>query len=175
MKRKILVKLKDYKRFVNINGSNKLDQHNEIYINGQLPKFLNVSEKIFEGRDTKYDIIRDTSDDVLIKFKSTSNIEYRLDLFREPNTQIWHIGFSLFESTVDSEYHNKTDKNESIDVFSRIIWILNDLNKGVAYCIGATGDPSKDRIYEYMMRFVSDWEKRDTTQYNLGWGIYFTI
>ncbi len=175
MKNKILVRLQDYKRYTESIGSNKLDQKNEIYTNNQFPKFLNINEEIFEGRETNYSIIDDSDDKVLIKFESSSQLEYRLDLFKEPNKEIWHIGFSLFDSNLDSEYHIETNKNESIDVLSRVIWILKDINKNVEYCIGATGNPSKDNVYKYMMRFVSNWDKRNTDQYELGWAIYFKI
>jgi hypothetical protein len=173
--RKILVKIEDYIKYLEINSNNKLDKSNKIYANCGFPKFLNINEKVFEGRETEYDIIEDTNDKVLIKFKSASETEYRLDLFREPNTQIFHIGFSIFNTELNNEYHTKTNRFEAIDVISRLVWILKDINKNVEYCIGATGDESKDSVYEYIMRFVSNWEKRTTDQYDLGWAIYFSI
>lgn len=33
----------------------------------------------------------------------------------------------------------------------------------------------KDNIYQYLMKYVSGWEKRKTDQYDLGWAIYFKI
>jgi hypothetical protein len=180
MKRKILVRIDDYKKYVEENGTNIIDSNNEIYTNNSFPpKFIkerfNINEEIFEGKETRYDIIKDGEYEFLASFESISNIKYRLDLFREPITNIWHIGFSLFDSSLDNSYHNRTDKNESIDIFSRLIWILKDLDRNVEYCIGSTGDDSKDRVYEYMMRFVSNWDKRKTDQYELGWGIYFHL
>jgi len=172
---KILVKIEDYFRYVSKFETEKLDNRNSIYTNGGFPKFLSINEEIFEGRPSEYKIINNDSDHILIKFLSKSNTEYRFDLFKEPNTNIWHLGFSLFRTEM-KEYHEKTDKREAIDVFSRIIWILKDLNLKVdEYCIGATGDKSKDATYIYMMRFVSNWEKRNTNQYQLGWAIYFKI
>lgn len=175
MKNKILVKLKDYKKYTEIKGTNKLDLNNEIYSKSQFPIFLNINEEIFEGRETNYLILEETNDNILIKFESSTQIKYRLDLFKEPNMEIWHIGFSLFNSNLNSNYHVETNNNEAIDVLSRIVWILKDLNKNTEYCIGATGNPSKDNIYKYIMRFVSNWEKRETEQYELGWAIYFKI
>lgn len=49
------------------------------------------------------------------------------------------------------------------------------MRKILVYCIGATGNPSKDNVYKYMMRFVSNWDKRNTDQYELGCAIYFKI
>ena len=56
--------------------------------------------------------------------------------------------------------------------------ILKDINNKLnvdEYCIGATDNESKNHIYEYMMRFISGWEKRETDQYDLGWAIYFKL
>ena len=95
----------------------------------------------------------------------------------EPETQIWHIGFSEWNKELNNpnDYENLTNKNEAIDVFSRLIWILKDLNMNVEYCIGSSADSRENNIYEYMMRFVSNWEKRNTEQYTLGWAIYFNL
>jgi hypothetical protein len=66
--------------------------------------------------------------------------------------------------------------NESIEVFSRLSWILKHIDLDVdEYCIGATGDKKKDSIYEYMMRFVNSWTKRECENYKLGWALYFNI
>ena len=46
MKKKILVKIQDYKKYIEKYGSNKLDPNNEIYTNSQFPKFLNIKEEI---------------------------------------------------------------------------------------------------------------------------------
>lgn len=176
MKTKILVKIPDYKKYINTYGSNKLDSKNEIYCNTQFPKFLNINEEIFEGRITNYNIIKETDDHILISFSSELKSEYRIDLFREPDTNIWHIAFSLLNIDIkDVKYHDRTNKKESIDVISRVVWILKDINKNVEYCIGASPDPTKNRIYEYIMRFITDWEKRKSDQYDLGWAIYFKL
>lgn len=173
---KIKVRLEDYKRYISKFKTNKLDNKNQIYTDGGFPKFLGINEEIFEGTPTKYDIVNFDSDKILIKFSTKSQTECRLDLFKEPGTNIWHIGFSLYKNELESGYHNRTNKNEAIEVFSKLIWILQDLKLDVdEYCIGATGDSSKDATYKYMMRFVSEWEKRDTNQYNLGWALYFKI
>jgi hypothetical protein len=137
---------------------------------------MNISEEIFEGRECDYDIIEKNDDRVLIKFKSKSLIEYRFDILREPNTRIWHLAFSLSSSDMSDGYHDRTNKYESIDIISRMVWILNDLELNVdEYCIGITGDKSKDNIYTYMMRSAKEWDKRETNQYPLGWAIYFKI
>lgn len=33
----------------------------------------------------------------------------------------------------------------------------------------------KNKIYQYMLRFIENWEKKETEQYDLGWGIYFDL
>ena len=180
--KRILVKVEDYKDYIEKFGTNKIDSKNEIYTFGSFPpKFYReknkINEEIFEGTPCNYKIIEKHEDKILIKFESKSDNEYRIDLLKEPNVDIWHIGFSEIENQLDDidKYETLTDKKEPIDVFSRLVWILKDLNMNVEYCIGSTGDPKKDRVYEYMMRFVSKWEKRNTDNYNLGWAIYFKI
>lgn len=183
MKRKqILVRMSDYIKYVNENSTNKLDDYNTLYTIGSFPPLffrngLEINEEIFNGTPNKYDIIKSDNDHILIKFISKLNDTYRIDLIKEPINNIYHIGFSKYENEINDieNYEKKTNDENSIDVFSRIIWILKDLDMKVEYCIGATGDDKKDSIYEYMMRFVSDWEKRSTNYYNLGWGIYFKI
>jgi len=182
MRKKILVRVEDYKRFIEKNGSNKLDDRNEIYTFGSFPpKFYRdqngINEEILEGIPCSYIILESGDDKILIGFESKSSSEYRMDLLKEPGTNIWHIGFSEIDNQIyDIEkYQSLTEKGEAIDVISRLVFILRDINMNVEYCIGATGDDKKDRIYEYIMRFVSNWEKRDTDEYPLGWAIYFKI
>lgn len=182
MKKRILVKIDDYKNYLTKYNTNELDKNNVIYTFSSFPpkfyrKLYNINEEIFDGTICDYEIINKNSNIINIIFISKLNNEYRLDLFKEPNVNIWHIGFSEFNSEIcDIEkYHKLTNNNESIDVFSRLIWILQDINLNVKYCIGASGDPKKDRVYEYMMRFVSNWEKKETDQYPLGWAIYFHL
>lgn len=182
MKRQILVKLEDYKNYIDKYNSSKLDSQNEIYTVGSFPpKFYrdqnNINEEIFNGVECNYNILERSDDKIFINFSSKNNNNYRLDILKEPNIDIFHIGFSEIDKSLDDieEYQTITKKNESIDVLSRLVWILKDLNMNVEYCIGASNNDKKDRIYEYMMRFVSNWEKRNTDQYPLGWAIYFKI
>lgn len=131
-------------------------------------------EEIFQGIETEYKIV----DDVIL-FKTNSNTEYRFDLLKEPSTNIYHLAFSLSENDLSDqdEYEKQTDKKESLELLNRLIWILKDFsaNKDIEYCIGATGNLKKDRIYEYILKYVSSWEKRDSDQYELGWALYFKI
>ncbi len=181
IKRKIAVRINDYIRYVNENGNNKLDPNTEIYGIGSFPpKFIRdtiINEEIFNGTICNYSTIINNSDYILIEFSSKLGNKYRIDLYKELNTNIWHIGFSEFHNSTSDpiKYEEETDNKESVDIFSRIIWILKDLNMGVEYCIGSTGNDKKNNIYEYMMRFVSNWEKRETEEYPLGWGIFFKI
>lgn len=181
MKKRIAVRIEDYKIYIEKNGTNKLDHKNEIYGVGSFPpKFYRdkyINEEIFEGVPCNYEVLEKNNEKILIKFTTNTNTEYRLDIVKELNNNIWHIAFSEFKNSISDidNYELLTDKKEAIEVFSKLVWILKDLNMNVEYCIGATGNQSKDRIYEYMMRFVSNWEKRDTDEYSLGWAIYFKI
>jgi len=175
----ILVKYEHYLLYLKENNnSDYLDRENKYRIWTKsksliLNKFK-INEEIFEGTPTEYNIVQ--SDNVfIITFKTKSNTEYRFDLLEEPNTKIYHLAFSLKDSD-EENYEKATDLNESIEVFSKLIWILKDIKINVdEFCIGATGNPKKDKIYEYMMRFVKDWKKRKNNHYPLGWAIYFKI
>ena len=175
----VLVKFEHYIKYVNENNSYYLDRKNkyriwtkskEFVLNGFNP----INEEIFNGTETKYNVNKNEHN-YCLTFKTKSETEYRFDIRKEPNTNIYHLMFSLNGINID-DYEKLTESDESIEVFSKLIWILKDLNLEVnEYCIGATGNKKKDSIYEYMMRFVKSWEKRNTNQYKLGWALYFKI
>lgn len=175
----ILVKYDNYISFQEKNNTFYLDKKNKYSIySPSKSEILNGFKKIneiFEGIYTEYTIDK-INNDYLIKFISNSGIEYRFDLFNEVDSDIYHLGFSL--STSDSEnYEILTNLNESKEIFAKLVFILKDIDNKIGspeYCIGATGNIKKDKIYQYMMKFMS-WEKRNTSHYPLGWGIYFRI
>jgi hypothetical protein len=175
----IKVKYQDYKKYLEVFNTDRIDKGNKISpIISSLPKFLNINEEILEGRETKYELVKNKNS-YLIEFLSSNSNKYRFDLSNEPNTKIYHLSFSDSDKDIqDTSYENLTKRNESIDVFSRLVWILKDINSKInidEYCIGGTDNDSKNKIYQYLMGFVSGWEKRDTNQYSLGWGIYFKV
>jgi hypothetical protein len=182
----ILVKIGDFINYQNKYGHNRLDKWYKIYSASKTKTLFELSsgklyeEEIFSGLETNYKLDELNNDCYIIKFISNSNTEYRFDLLKEPNLNIYHLGFSLYDNNLNKieEYESLTDKNEALEVFNRLIWILKDINPKLnieEYCIGATGDIRKDKIYQYMMRFVSSWEKRNTNDYKLGWAIYFKL
>lgn len=139
-----------------------------------LKRIIKIDEA-FDGIETEYNLTKNI-EGYLITFLSKSKTEYRFDLLKEPNKNVYHLAFSLNDE--NHKYEDVTNLNESNEVFGKLSYILRDLNKKldiVEYCIGATGDIKKDRIYQYMMKFVSEWEKRKTEQYLLGWALYFKI
>lgn len=171
---KYLVRLCDYIKYVNIHGSDRIDEHNKIW--AQSKSNLLLTNEIFTngGYETKYTIDRVDSD-YLIKFKCNSEQVYRLDLIND-GSEIYHLAFSTIDKEKDDiEYESPTDRKESLEVLNRLMWIIKDINlSGVEFCIGATGT-KKDNIYKYMLSQVSTWEKRSCVYYELGWGIFFTI
>lgn len=134
--------------------------------------------EMYDGTYTDYTFSEESTDQqICIIFKTSSETKYRLDLSIEPNTNIYHIAFSLDNIDIEN-YEEITNLNESKEVFSRIAYILRDLRKKLnidEYCIGATGNIKKDVLYSKMMRYVDSWEKRDTKDYKLGWALYFKI
>lgn len=178
----ILVKFEHLIQYQKEHNTTYLDKKNgyevwapskSIILNGFKPVF-----EMFDGTITEYVFTEDsTNDNMCIIFKTNSNTKYRLDLSKEPNTNIYHLAFSL--DNVDMENYEKlTNLKESKEVFSRIAYILKDLTEKYSiheYCIGATGVEKKDFLYSSMMRYVDSWEKRDTPYYDLGWALYFKI
>mgnify|MGYP001377380110 CR=1 FL=1 len=179
----IRVKIKDYERYFEKYGHARLDRWNRIIPDvNTLPKFIRKfnEEEIFDGIETPYELI-ENNNGYLILFKSNSNTEYRFDLLKEPDTDIYHLGFSTSDKKVtdnDDVYSSLTYKGESKEVFAKLVWILKDLVPKLnihQFCIGATNDEQKNKIYQYMMRLVSGWERKESNQYDLGWALYFTL
>jgi hypothetical protein len=181
----IKVKYQDYLSYYEKYGHNRIDKWYKIqaYDVNKVKSLSDIAgkiyeEEIFEGTTCEYKLEK-LPYGYLIYFKSKSYHEYRFDIINEPNTKIYHLSFSDSDKSFsDYDYEELTNRKEAIDVFSRIIWILKDVNNKIdvgEYCIGGTNSESKNIIYEYMMRFVSGWEKRKTDIYESGWALYFKI
>jgi len=178
----IKVNFDDYVKYYEKYKHDRLGKWIKIYPKDGKNKMLKniggfiIEEEIFNGIETEYEIVKN-NEDYKIKFQTKTNTEYRFDLFKEPNKNIYHLGFSLFNTDL-SNYNDLTNKYESLEVFNRIIWILKDiqkiLKKDYEYCIGFDLE-KKNSIYEYMMRYVTNWERRETTEYPIGWAIYFKL
>ncbi len=179
--RSILVNHKDFLNYKEKYGSDKLDKWNSIYTKSKTKMLHDLGgiyeEEIFDGIETAYKI-KKNNDNYIIIFNTISNTKYRFDLFKEPNENIYHLGFSLYD-TKDEDYEKLTFKNEAIELLNKIIWILKDVVKSLPsdyeLCIGLTDNEKKNKIYEYMMKTISNWEKRETDYYDTGWGIYFKL
>ena len=176
----ILVRMPEYLIYQEKYGHVRLDRSTKIWSAPKNKIFGSINEEeIFDGIETKYSTNKQ-GNNYLVEFKTNSNTEYRFDLLNEPNTKVYHLAFSLFSNVLsdETEYHRQTNKGESLEVINRLIYILKELDKKLdvdQYCIGATGNDKKDHIYEYLMRFITGWEKKETDQYQNGWGIYFKL
>lgn len=178
----IYIKFEQFIEYQEKYGTVYLDKKNKYRLNSNSKKKL--IENIFgvkinemlDGTETEYDLFKE-NDNYKIIFKTKTNNEYRFDLFKEPNKNIFHLGFSKSDIEQD-KYNDLTQLNESIEIFSKLSFILKDLNDKLnidEYCIGATGDNKKDRIYKYFMKYVKSFEKRYNQYYDLGWALYFKI
>lgn len=178
----ILVKFNDFILYQEKTGDYYLDRKNGYRIystskgvscDGELLKL----NEIFEGTQVNYSINKNLNGYTFL-FKTIKNNEYRIDLVSDKDiTDLFHIGFSLSSRNV-LDYDILTEFDESKEVFSKVIYILKDADSKIGspeYCIGATGNAKKDRIYQYMMKYIDGWEKRNTDAYNLGWGIFFNL
>ena len=182
----IYVRREDFLLYQEKYGHSRLDRWNRIlpYPSGKGMMFAYNSgriyeEELFDGIETDYSLEK-RGNDYLIIFNTNSGNEYRFDILNEPNTKIYDLAFSDSENDTGDEdkYMGLTDRNESKEVFAKLSWILKDITPKIdvnEYCIGATDNDKKNRIYLYMMRFVKGWEKRDTKKYPLGWALYFTL
>jgi len=180
----IYVKQEHYLLYQEKYGHTRLDKWNRILPPASLNNVFSVAynkiyEEIFEGIETQYTLTKNNNN-YLILFRTNKSNKYRFDLLSEPNTKIYDLAFSDSSNDLDdvNKYEELTDRKESIEVLSRLSWILKDVTLKInvdEYCIGATGIQGKDNIYLYMMRFASNWEKRYTKKYPLGWALYFTI
>lgn len=176
----IVVNYKDFISYQEKYKTTYIDKENKYQIwapskSNILNGFQEINE-IFDGIKTEYDIQK-SNDNYQISFKSKSENEYKFDLVKDPDENLYHLAFTL-KSTTKDEYEKLTNLNESIEVFGKLSFILKEFSEKFGideFCIGATGNYKKDIIYQYMMRFVKSWEKRDTTHYKLGWGLYFKI
>ena len=170
---RILVSMESYLNYKNKYGTDKLDENNSIWAPSKSIFYSNKINEIFDGIETDYEI-NNVNNGYKITFLSKSNTEYRFDLIKDPNNNVYHLGFI---KDVDT-YEKITDKHESFDVFNKLIWILKDVSNKLSineFCIGETGNDKKDRIYQAMMKFVKEWEMKKTKHYKTGWGIYFKL
>jgi hypothetical protein len=188
-----LVKNKHYKKFIKENNTDKFSRFIKIWCPSKsyLLSFTEfgptLNEEIFESLDTNYiETIIDNIHSVYY-FETKSLTKYRLDIFKlnESNMIVNHIGFSLANKKVsDSDgYEEETNKHEAIELFSRIIFILNDLiskNKiNNEFCIGGSTFEKKNILYKNMLKYLvgpNGFQKKDTNYYpDTDWGVYFQI
>ena len=173
----IIVSLNEYNKYLEINRTNRLDKYNRIISNTScIPKFHRINEEVIGDKETTYSINKE-NENIIITFETNSGNKYRFDLLKDPIDMLYHLAFSDNYSNNDN-YELPTNRNESIEIFSRLSWILKDFSKTSniqSYCIGGTSDERKNKIYQYMLRFIENWEKKETEQYDLGWGIYFDL
>jgi len=179
----ILVKLEHFIEYQNKYNTTYLDKKNGYRIwsrtkNNILEKIgIKPINEVLDGTETTYDIFKDEYGNFKLLFDTKSENRYRFDLQHEKNTNIYHLMFSD-ENFKSGEYERLTDRNESIEVFSRLSFILKNFSKKLAnveFCVGATNNNSKNRLYEYFMIYTKSWEKRNTEHYDFGWALYFKI
>ena len=179
----IKVKFDDFINYQKEHNTYYLDKKNKyrLWSNSKDSLFKSANWKInemFDGIKTNYEFSPEsTPDNMCIIFYSKSKTKYRFDLIKEKNTQIHHLAFTLDNRKIE-DYDEVTNKDESVEIFGGLSYILKDLSIKLnidEFCIGATGDKEKDEIYQYMMLYVKSWQKRNTNLYNLGWGLYFKI
>ena len=104
-------------------------------------------------------------DDYIIRFKTNSNVDYRLDLLKHEDDKVnyenmYSVLFSLEKNNHYSssiyDYEELTDKNEMIEILSRIGYIiqdwLNNTNKCITFVLGKSDIEKKNNIYKYFIK-----------------------
>jgi hypothetical protein len=176
----LYVKSEHYQKYIENVGSNRLDKWIKILPPPSKATLFGAIQEAFEGIETDYNIIQN-GNNYLIKFKTNSGTEYRFDIWNEPNTTIYDLAFSLAKNEPNdiNKYEELTDKKESIELLSRLVWILKDVKPKLnvsEFCIGATNLTSKDNIYKNLMKFAKSWQKKYTKKYTpSNWALYFKL
>lgn len=174
----ILVNFEHYLNYQKRYNTTYLDKKNNynLYSPSKNIRGVKINE-IFDGIKTDYKVKKDVRGYYFITFSSNSGNKYRLDLIYDMG--VYHIGFSLKDYTMgDDEYERLTELNESKEVFGKLAFILKEFSEKYnhkEFAIGGTGNPKKDRIYQYIMNYTSEWEKKDDDSYEMGWALYFRM
>jgi hypothetical protein len=193
---------KHYVKYITENGTNRV--HKGIKILASSNKFSSLSnfkfnEEIFEKPiECVYEIDNININQIKITFKSKSNVEYRLDIFKiiEDGILYNHISYTknddIFDKNpenqqeqdeMDMKYEEPTNNYEVYDLLGRVRFILNSMvdDKVIenSFCVGGTLFLKKNNLYKYFLKIVvgeDGFEKRDTGVYpKVGWGLYFKI
>jgi hypothetical protein len=193
---------KHYIKYINENGTDRIYKGLKILpISNKFSGLSNfkINEEIFEKPiECVYEINYINSNQIKITFKSKSNVEYRLDLFKiiEDGVLYNHISYTknddIFDKNpenqqeqdeIDMRYEEPTNNYEVYDLLGRIRFILNSMvNDKVienSFCVGGTLFLKKNYLYKYFLKMIvgeDGFKKRDTVVYpKVGWGLYFKI
>lgn len=104
-------------------------------------------------------------DDYIFKFKTNSNIEYRIDLLKHEDEKVeysnmYSVLFSLakndpYSSNID-DYEQLTDKYQMIEILNRIRYIIEDwveqTKLNLTFVIGKSDIEKKNNIYKYFIK-----------------------
>jgi len=154
-----------FKEYYKVFNNNRLDKNIKIYTSkyiGENP-FLKLNE-IFDKdySDVNYDVIYLDNDIITIRFQTSSNNYYRLDLLKMKNycdkinnEFVYNISFTELNRDVD-RYEEPTNKKEIYEVLGKIGYIVRDYNKikNYSYVIGLSQDDRKNKLYDYFLRIV---------------------
>ena len=174
----VTVKTKHYKKYIEQYGHNKLAKFLHLEPDEScFPIFARINEVFDLPLETEY-VVSKNQHDYVLYFESKSHTKYRIDLLKDPTEKVYHLAFSLADR-IPEEYEMPTAKREIFDVLNRMVWILKDFTKkkleNVEFCIGATNNIKKNKLYQYILKYAESWEKRNSTEYDEGWALYFKI
>jgi hypothetical protein len=165
-----LVSSETYKKYYESYNSYKIDNNSYIQCT-KFEKMFKLNEIFDRKLETEYTIHKQINnitgfEDIYYLFKTKSNTEYRLDLIPiEDNTIIYpkfiSVSFSLSKNNpIDStpiDYDKLTDKNEMMELMSRILYLMDIFEKDYGnniFMIGYSDNNKKMNIYEYLIRIV---------------------
>ena len=183
----LITEYEHYNKFVEKYGTDRLQKGLKLYTNSKSGLLFKTNEIFEKELYTNY-IIEKLIPNLLISFNTTSGYKYRLDIFRvneelKSKGYINHIAFSDYnKEPTDEDYEDLLNRNEVLEIISRIHFIIKDLIKDDVinnyFCIGGTKLLAKNNIYKYVLKILVGEDgvnKLDTNVYDTGYGLYFKI
>jgi len=161
----ILVKPDDYNRYLKKFKHNRLGKWDRIYTHNKATKIVDYLDSTYievdyNGIETDYELIderryHDGDCDYIITF---DNLTFELI----SDGESYHI------------YTNSELFGDINEIAGKLYWTLCDIGVGGEICIGPSGS-NNDVLYEHMMKYISNWEKRGCKVYEYGWAIFFNV
>jgi hypothetical protein len=194
--RKLIKENKSPDEIVSIIGFEKLEKNPKKKYVGKFSDFI-LNEITSIPKKTLYTLKQDESTSFKGNlnyhafFRTDSGVEYVLDLIyvediMSPykNKSMFNISFTTkeqYDSTSATKYEKETNKNEHLELMSRLIYIIEDINiyltskyGEIVYIIGETSNPKKINMYRDIIKNSLNYnELKGKSSIILGRDVYY--